>query len=83
MPIYEYHVVDTEKGCEHCSNGFDELQKMTDSPLAVCPKCGAPVRRWVAPHSVGNSRTGLDDKAKHAGLHKLKRLGKGEYEKVY
>jgi len=33
--------------------------------------------------AVGASRSGLDDRAKAAGFTKLKRLGKGEYERQY
>lgn len=83
MPIYEYHVADGEKGCEKCSKGFDVLQKLSDPPLTVCPMCLAPIRKWVAPHAVGGSRSGLDDRAKNAGFHKLQRVGKGEYETKY
>jgi hypothetical protein len=30
----------------------------------------------------GRSRSGLDDRAGAAGFHKLKRAGRGEYEKL-
>ena len=32
MPIYEYR-------CENCGHEFDTLQKVSDEPLTVCPKC--------------------------------------------
>lgn len=35
MPIYEYR-------CGACGHEFDELQKLSDAPLKVCPKCGQP-----------------------------------------
>jgi len=35
MPIYEYK-------CTNCGYKFDELQKITDEPLCVCPKCQQP-----------------------------------------
>ncbi|MES2509579.1 MAG: FmdB family zinc ribbon protein [Pseudomonadota bacterium] len=35
MPIYAYK-------CESCGFAKDVLQKMSDAPLSVCPKCGAP-----------------------------------------
>jgi putative FmdB family regulatory protein len=35
MPIYEYI-------CEACHQTHDELQKMSDAPLTVCPQCGEP-----------------------------------------
>ncbi len=34
MPIYAYK-------CESCGMTKDVLQKMTDTPLTDCPKCGA------------------------------------------
>ncbi len=34
MPMYEYR-------CESCGHEFEKLQKITDNPLLVCPKCNA------------------------------------------
>ena len=34
MPIYAYK-------CGSCGHAKDVLQKMSDAPLSVCPKCGA------------------------------------------
>jgi putative FmdB family regulatory protein len=34
MPIYAYK-------CESCGHAKDVLQKMSDTPLSVCPQCGA------------------------------------------
>jgi putative FmdB family regulatory protein len=34
MPIYAYK-------CEVCGHAKDVLQKMSDTPLSVCPQCGA------------------------------------------
>ncbi|MDO9434759.1 FmdB family zinc ribbon protein [Hydrogenophaga sp.] len=33
MPIYAYK-------CESCGHAKDVLQKMSDTPLSVCPSCG-------------------------------------------
>jgi len=33
MPIYEYK-------CEACGHVFESLQKISESPLVECPKCG-------------------------------------------
>ena len=35
MPIYEYR-------CASCGHQQDFLQKVSDAPLKVCPKCGKP-----------------------------------------
>jgi putative FmdB family regulatory protein len=32
MPIYEYK-------CKKCGYKFEQLQKVTEKPLCVCPKC--------------------------------------------
>jgi putative FmdB family regulatory protein len=34
MPIYEYE-------CDKCQEAFEIAQKMSDSPLTACPKCGS------------------------------------------
>lgn len=47
MPIYEYKAIEKNKGCNYCIHGFDILQKFSEGPLTVCPKCGAPVRRAI------------------------------------
>jgi putative FmdB family regulatory protein len=40
MPIYEY-------ACEHCGV-FEEMQRITDPPIAKCPKCKRKVRRLIS-----------------------------------
>ncbi len=83
MPIHEYICSDASKGCEYCRAGFENLEKLGESPLANCPRCGAPVERRISAPSFGKIKSTLDDRAKSAGFHKLKKLGKGEYEKQY
>jgi putative FmdB family regulatory protein len=46
MPIYEYRSI--KNGCAYCKKGFDIIQKMSDAPIRVCPKCGAKVRKAVS-----------------------------------
>lgn len=42
MPIYEYE-------CEHCAHRFEVIQKFSDAPIAVCPKCGGgPVQKLLS-----------------------------------
>lgn len=38
MPIYEYR-------CEACRHELEALQKLSDEPLRICPKCNAPALR--------------------------------------
>ena len=83
MPIYEYQASDEGAGCDHCRDGFECLRKLSDPPLELCPRCGQPVTKQISAPSVGASQSGFDDRAKSSGFHKLKRTGKGEYEKQY
>jgi putative FmdB family regulatory protein len=41
MPIYEYR-------CESCAHEFDVLQKISDDPVTVCPRCGGAVVKQVS-----------------------------------
>ena len=34
MPLYEYR-------CDACGHQFEVIQKFSDEPIAVCPKCGS------------------------------------------
>lgn len=83
MPFYEYIAKEESKSCDHCRGGFEVLQKISEDRLEKCPECGNPVVRAISAPSLGRSVTSLDDRAKAAGFTKLKRLGKGEYEKQY
>ena len=83
MPLYQYRAADPESACAHCAGGFEVLQSLSDAPVSVCPGCGAAVVKVFAPAAVGRSQSGFDDRAQSAGFHKLKKLGKGEYEKQY
>ena len=83
MPIYEYQAVEPLQSCEHCRDGFNVFQTLDAPRLAVCPQCGAAVRKVFAAPSIGRSKSSLDDRAKNAGFTKLKKIGKGEYEKQY
>ncbi len=35
MPIYEYE-------CEACGNRFELIQRLSDEPVVICPRCGEP-----------------------------------------
>lgn len=83
MPIHEYQARDTRQACDHCRRPFERLEAIDQAPLAECPRCGHPVVRLVSAPRVGQSRSGFDARAKSAGFHKLKKLGRGEYEKQY
>jgi putative FmdB family regulatory protein len=41
MPTYSYQ-------CSACSHAFEQVQRMSDDPIKVCPSCGAEsVRRLI------------------------------------
>ena len=81
MPVYVYEA--KGKGCTRCANGFEISQSIKDEKLTVCPDCGAPVVRVIQAPALGHSHTDLNYRAKRAGFHALKRVQKGEYEKMY
>lgn len=41
MPLYEYQ-------CRKCSHLFERIQKFSDPPLTVCPKCGGEVEQLIS-----------------------------------
>ena len=41
MPTYEYQ-------CKKCSYKFERFQKITEQPLATCPKCKGKVERLIS-----------------------------------
>jgi len=83
MPVYLYKAKDKECDCDCCKQGIEVIQRLDESALEKCPKCGRPVTKAVVPFSTGLSRTSLDDRAKEKGRHKFRRLCQGEYEKVF
>ena len=41
MPTYEYR-------CPNCGNNFELFQKMSEEPVAACPKCDTPSQRRLS-----------------------------------
>lgn len=83
MPVYDYCADDPDRSCAYCKAGFEAVQSIHDPHLTDCPKCGAPIRKCLSAPAIGRSKSKLDDRAKAAGFTKLKKIGKGEYEKMY
>jgi putative FmdB family regulatory protein len=42
VPTYEYH-------CDGCGRDFEVKQRISESPLTACDKCGGAVRRLISP----------------------------------
>ena len=51
MPIYEYE-------CEKCGHRFEKIQKFSDTPVEVCPKCGGAVHKMQSAPSFQFKGTG-------------------------
>ena len=83
MPIYVYEAKEPEKGCERCRPGFEIRQSLTEEKLTSCPTCGAEIYRVIQAPGLTHSKTDLHYRAKRAGFHTLKKVSKGEYEKIY
>lgn len=41
MPLYEYQ-------CDACDHRFEVIQKFSDAPLEVCPRCNGAVRKLLS-----------------------------------
>lgn len=83
MPVYDYRARDPQAGCEHCRDSFEAVRSLTQAPLRNCPWCGAEVVKLITAPAIGRSKSKLDDRAKAAGFHKLKRVDRGAFEKLY
>ena len=82
MPIYVYKAVE-KTDCDHCENGFEQLQKISDDPLACCPECLVTVKRVISAANIASSAPSLKESniAKH-GFTQYRKLEKGVYEKT-
>ena len=83
MPLYVYEATEPAKGCATCRGGFEVSQRLTDAKLTQCPDCGGAVYRVIQAPGLTHSKTDLHYRAKRAGFHTLKKVQKGEYEKLY
>ena len=83
MPLYVYEVRDPKKCCAKCRGGFEVSQSLKDGKLTACPDCGSPIYRVIQAPGLTHSRTDLHYRAKRAGFSCLKKVQRGEYEKLY
>ncbi len=62
MPLYEYK-------CNKCEHLFERIQKFSDPPLTVCPKCGGDVEQLISPPAIQFKGSGwyVTDYAKKSG----------------
>ncbi|MER2599970.1 MAG: FmdB family zinc ribbon protein [Caldilineales bacterium] len=76
MPVYEYE-------CESCDLHFEKLQRFSEDPLRICPRCDGPVHRVIQPVGVIFKGSGFyvtDNRGKSSTMPPGKRDGdsKGE-----
>ncbi len=83
MPLYDYQAKHPEHGCAYCKHPFEMMRRLDEPPLKQCPKCGADLVKLISAPALARSKSKLDDRAKAAGFHKLKRVDKGAFEKLY
>ena len=83
MPMYVYEAKEPAKGCAKCAQGFEIMQSINDARLTKCPDCGTEIFRVIQAPGLGHSETDLHYRAKRAGFSCLKKVQKGEYEKMY
>src|SRR5688572_16802082 len=51
MPLYEYQ-------CDKCAHRFEVIQKFSDAPVDVCPKCGGAVKKLLSSPAIQFKGTG-------------------------
>jgi putative FmdB family regulatory protein len=51
MPLYEYQ-------CDKCAHRFEVIQKFSDAPVDVCPKCGGQVKKLLSSPAIQFKGTG-------------------------
>lgn len=51
MPLYEYQ-------CDTCAHRFEVIQKFSDAPIEVCPKCAGPVKKLLSSPAIQFKGTG-------------------------
>ncbi len=83
MPLYDYQAQDPACGCALCREPFERMRRLNEPPLTHCPDCGTPIVKLLSAPALGRSKSKLDDRAKAAGFHKLKRVDQGAFEKLY
>jgi len=76
MPLYEYE-------CEACQNRFERIQKFSDPPVDVCPKCGkGPVRKLISSPAIQFKGSGwyITDYAKKSSTEATTKTGSSSSE---
>ncbi len=81
MPLYEYELCDGK--CAICGGKFTLRRPLSAPPLKECPLCKKPIRKVISQVSTPKlPRPVSYSDAKKAGFTVLKKVNKGEYEKL-
>lgn len=81
MPLYEYELC--EGDCKMCGGRFTLRRPMKAPPLRDCPLCKKPVRKLISQVNTPKlTRPVSYSDAKKAGFTVLKKVSKGEYERL-
>jgi putative FmdB family regulatory protein len=81
MPLYEYELCDGK--CVICGGKFTLRRPLSAPPLKECPLCKKPIRKVISQVSTPKlTRPVSYSDAKKAGFTVLKKVNKGEYEKL-
>jgi putative FmdB family regulatory protein len=76
MPLYEYE-------CDTCGHRFEVIQKFSDAPITVCPKCQGAVRKLFSSPAIQFKGSGwyITDYAKKSGTGAGSAKNEGSSEK--
>ncbi|MFM1941403.1 MAG: hypothetical protein RI897_385 [Verrucomicrobiota bacterium] len=81
MPLYEYELC--EGDCKMCGGKFTLRRPMDAPPLKDCPLCRKPVRKIISQVNTPKITKPVSyTDAKKAGFTVLKKVSKGEYERL-
>jgi putative FmdB family regulatory protein len=81
MPLYEYELC--EGDCKMCGGQFTLRRPMDAPALKDCPLCRKPVRKIISQVSSPKITKPVSyTDAKKAGFTVLKKVSKGEYERL-
>jgi putative FmdB family regulatory protein len=81
MPLYEYELC--EGACAICGGRFTLRRPASAPALEKCPLCKKPVRRVISGFNTPKLTKPLSvSEARSAGFTVLKRVNKGEYERL-
>ena len=81
MPLYEYELC--EGDCKMCGGRFTLRRPMDAPPLRDCPLCKKPVRKVISQVNTPKLTKPVSyTDAKKAGFTVLKKVSKGEYERL-